>query len=111
MKATFGEYIKQRRTDLGFPLRTVASHIDIDSSTLGKVEKNERCLNIEHIENLSQILQADKKTLLNYHYSTKIVGELKEYPQFQEVLSIVNEHLTSQASRQQTLKFDKDWRE
>jgi DNA (cytosine-5)-methyltransferase 1 len=111
MEVTFGEYIKQRRTDLGFPLRTVASHIDIDTSTLGKVEKNERCLNIEHIENLCQILQADKKTLLNYHYSTKIVGELKEYPQFQEVLSIVNDHLTSYSSKQQTLKFDKDWRE
>lgn len=111
MEVTFGEYIKQRRTDLGFPLRTVASHINIDTSTLGKIEKDERSLSEEHFDNLSQILQADKKTLLNYHYSTKIVGELKEYPQFKEVLSIVNDHLTSFASKQQTLKFDKDWRE
>jgi len=39
MEVTFGEYIKQRRSELGYPLRKVASHIDIDQSTLGKVEK------------------------------------------------------------------------
>ena len=47
MEVTFGEYIKQRRGELGFPLRKVASHIDIDPSTLGKIEKDERCLNLE----------------------------------------------------------------
>lgn len=111
MKVTFGEYIRQRRTDLGYPLRIVASYIDIDPSTLGKVEKDERCLNLEYIDTLCQILQTDKKTLLNYHYSTKIVEELKEYPQYQEVLNIVNEHLISHSSKQHSLKFDKDWRE
>ena len=111
MEVTFGEYIKQRRTELGFPLRKVASHIDIDPSTLGKVEKDERHLNLEHLDNLCGILQTDKKTLLNYHYSTKIVEELKEYAEYQEVLDIVNEQLGYHISQQQTLKFQKDWRE
>ncbi len=44
MTATFGEYIKQRRTELGFPLKKVASHLDIDISTLGKIEREERNL-------------------------------------------------------------------
>ena len=48
-----------------------------DQSTLGKVEKNERTLSLEHFENLCEILQTDKNTLLNYHYSSKIVDELK----------------------------------
>lgn len=111
MEATFGEYIKQRRSELGFPLRKVASHIDIDPSTLGKIEKDERCLNLEQIDRLSFILQTDRNTLLNYHYSTKIVGELKDYPQFEDVLSIVGEHLKHYSSSQQRIKFDKDWRE
>ncbi len=111
MEVTFGEYIKQRRGELGFPLRKVASHIDIDPSTLGKIEKDERCLNLEHLDRLSTILQTDKKTLLNYHYSTKILGELKEYPQYEEVLNIVSEQLQHFSSRQETIKFDKDWRE
>lgn len=111
MEATFGEYIKQKRTELGFPLRKVASHIDIDPSTLGKIEKDERCLQLDQLDNLCQILKTDKKTLLNYHYSTKIVTELKEYPQYEEVLNIVSEQLSFYVSAQQKLKFDKDWRE
>lgn len=111
MEVSFGEYIKQKRTELGFPLRKVAAHIDIDPSTLGKIEKDERNLNIEQLDNLCQILQADKKTLLNYHYSTKIIGELKEYSEYKEVLSIVNEQLYHYGSRQDTIKFDSDWRE
>ena len=110
MEVTFGEYIKQKRNELGFPLRKVASHIDIDPSTLGKIEKDERHLNIDQLENLCQILQTDKRVLLNYHYSTKIVEELKSYPEYQEVLNIVNEQLGFYAN-QQVLKFQKDWRE
>jgi DNA (cytosine-5)-methyltransferase 1 len=111
MEVTFGEFIKQRRGELGFPLRTVATHIDIDPSTLGKIEKDERCLNLEHLDKLSAILKTEKKTLLNYHYSTKISNELKEYPQFEEVLQIVNEQLKSYSGNQQVIKFDNDWRE
>lgn len=111
MEVTFGEYIKQKRTELGFPLRKVASHIDIDPSTLGKIEKDERCLQLDQLDNLSIILKTDKKTLLNYHYSTKIVNDLKEYPQYEEVLNIVSEQLSFYASAQQKFKFDKDWRE
>jgi DNA (cytosine-5)-methyltransferase 1 len=111
MEVTFGEFIKQRRGELGFPLRMVASHIDIDPSTLGKIEKDERCLNLEHLDKLSAILKTEKKTLLNYHYSTKISNELKEYPQFEEVLQIVNEQLKSYSGNQHVIKFDNDWRE
>ncbi len=111
MEVTFGEFIKQRRGELGFPLRMVASHIEIDPSTLGKIEKDERCLNLEHLDKLSAILKTEKKTLLNYHYSTKISNELKEYPQFEEVLQIVNEQLKSYSGNQHVMKFDNDWRE
>ncbi len=111
MKVTFGEYIKKRRTELGFPLHRVASHLNIDLSTLGKIEKDERCLNLEHFDRLAFILQLDKITLLNYHYSTKIVGELKEYPQYDEVLSIVSENLKNCVSKQQTLEFEKNWQD
>ena len=94
METTFGEYIKQKRIELGYPLRKVASHIDLDPSTLGKIEKDERQLNIEQFDNLCKVLKADKTTLLNYHYSTRIFDELKTYPEYREVLSIVNEQLT-----------------
>lgn len=111
MEITFGEYIKQRRNELGYPLHKVATQIDIDPSTLGKFEKDERIINIELLESLSSILETDTKTLLNYYYSTKIANELKEYPEYKDVLNIVNDQLAFFASKQQTTKFNKDWRE
>lgn len=111
MEITFGEYIKQRRNELGYPLHKVATQIEIDPSTLGKIEKDERIINIELLEALSSILKTDRKTLLNYHYSTRISNELKEYPEYKDVLNIVNEQLAYLASKQQTIKFNKDWRE
>lgn len=55
MVTTFGEYIKQRRTELGFPLRKVASHLDIDTSTYGKIEREERTL--AHSFTISSLLR------------------------------------------------------
>ena len=52
MIPTFGEYIKRRRTELGFPLKKIALHLDIDTSTLGKIEREERNLS----ENLGLLL-------------------------------------------------------
>jgi DNA (cytosine-5)-methyltransferase 1 len=111
MEITFGEYIKQCRSELGYTLKKVATHIDMDQSTLGKVEKNERTLSLEHFEKLSTILQTDKKKLLNYHYSSKIIDELKNYPEYGEVLKIVNEQLTFQIKKQESFDFLQDWRE
>lgn len=44
-QVTFGEVIKKLREDNGLPLRKVAAHLDIDPSTLGKIERNERSAN------------------------------------------------------------------
>lgn len=111
MEVTFGEFIKQKRKELGYPLRKVASFIEVDTSTLGKVEKNERQLNSDHLSKLSEILETEKRTLLKVQLSSKIVDELKEYPEFKEVLNLVGDNLSQYFSSQQTLKFDKDWRE
>ena len=83
MVTTFGEYIKKRRTELGFPLRKVASHLDIDTSTLGKIEREERTLSTELISSLAEILETQQKELLNRYYSSKVIQELKLYRYFQ----------------------------
>jgi DNA (cytosine-5)-methyltransferase 1 len=111
MDTTFGEFIKQKRSELGYPLRKVANHLLIDTSTLGKIEKNERKLSIDYIDKLAEILNTDKNTLLNYHVSSKLLKELKEYNQLDTVVNIVNEKLGFYASNQETIKFEKDWRE
>lgn len=39
---TFGEFIKTKREELGIPQRKIAAQLDIDTSTLSKIERNER---------------------------------------------------------------------
>jgi DNA (cytosine-5)-methyltransferase 1 len=111
MEFTFGEFIRQRRNELGYPLRKVASHLEIDPSTLGKIEKDEKTIKIECIDKLSNILEADKDTLLNYHYSLKIVDVLKDYSNFEDVLKIVKSQMNKYLSHQVSDNDEKDWRQ
>jgi len=39
---TFGDFIKIKREQLGIPQRKIAAQLDIDTSTLSKIERNER---------------------------------------------------------------------
>lgn len=109
MVTTFGEYIKQRRTELGFPLRKVASHLDMDTSTLGKIEREERVLANELVYPLAEILKTEQKELLNHYYSSKVIQELKEYSDYKDVLSIVNEHMDLHISNYRCLSSKKKW--
>lgn len=109
MVTTFGEYIKTRRTELGFPLRKVASHLDIDTSTLGKIEREERNLSTDLVASLAEILETEKEELYNHYYSSKVVQEIKDYPQYKEVLSCVNEYLDLYVSKQTRLSFQEKW--
>jgi DNA (cytosine-5)-methyltransferase 1 len=111
MVTTFGEYIKQKRTELGFPLRKVASHLDIDTSTLGKIEREERVLATELVPDLAKILETEEKELFNHYYSSKVIQDLKNYPEYKDVLNIVNEHLELEISSQIRLSFQKPWTE
>jgi len=111
MVTTFGEYIKQRRTELGFPMRKVASHLDIDTSTYGKIEREERTLSSELMPNLAEILETEYKELLNHYHSTKVIQQLKDYSDYKDVLNIVNEQLELYISNQIRLSFQKKWTE
>jgi DNA (cytosine-5)-methyltransferase 1 len=109
MVTTFGEYIKQRRTELGYPLRKVASYLEIDTSTLGKIEREERSLATELVPSLAKILETKSTELLNHYYSSKVIQELKDYSNYKDVLNIVNEYLERYISNQIRLPFQKKW--
>jgi len=38
-KETFGEYIRRLREEMNLPLRKVAAQLDVDTSTLSKIER------------------------------------------------------------------------
>jgi len=111
MILTFGEFIKQKRKELGYPLKKVASSLDLDPSTLGKIEREERNLSLNLISPLSVILETEKNILLNHYYSSKIIQEIKNYPKYKDVLNIVTEHLDLHTNKQTRLSFQEKWTE
>lgn len=60
---SFGVYIRRLREENNLPLRKVAAQLDIDTSTLSKVERGERPISIDYLKPLSQILNEDYKEL------------------------------------------------
>lgn len=60
---SFGEYIRELREAKGFPLRKVAAELDIDTSILSKIERNERTASIEMIPIFAGILETPEKNI------------------------------------------------
>lgn len=69
---TFGDYIKKARETMQLPLRKVAAHLDIDQSTLSKVERGERPASPDYLKPLSEILKLDIKKVQSKFIADKI---------------------------------------
>ena len=60
---SFGEYIRRVREEKELPLRKVAAALDIDTSILSKIERNERVATKEMIPILTEILERPVKEI------------------------------------------------
>ncbi len=69
---TFGAYIKKAWEDKNLPIRKVAAHIDIDTSTLSKVEWDDRMASPNYLKPLSEILQLSFKEVQSKFIADKI---------------------------------------
>ncbi len=101
-KETFGEVIRHLREDRGLPIRKVAAHLDIDPSTLSKIERNERSANREHIRRLSELFQINEKELLIDYLSDKVSYELLEEENSSEILQVAEEKIKYIRSKKET---------
>jgi transcriptional regulator with XRE-family HTH domain len=82
----FGRYIKALREKKNIPQRIVAHKLDIDTSTLSKIELGERQVTIDMIPGLSEILNIDFKNLQIKFISEKILSDYKGQPYFVEAV-------------------------
>jgi transcriptional regulator with XRE-family HTH domain len=87
--AEFGAYIKAKRESKAIPQRIVAHRLNIDTSTLSKIELGERQLTIEMVRGLSEILEIDFKELQIKFISDKILSDYAEQPFLKEAISTV----------------------
>lgn len=58
---SFGEYLREQREIIGLPLRKVAAELDIDTSILSKIERNEREASKEMLPIFSKVLNRELK--------------------------------------------------
>lgn len=72
---SFGDYIKKAREAIKLPLRKVAAHLDIDQSTLSKVERGERPASPDYLKPLAEILQLDIKEVQAKFIADKIAKD------------------------------------
>lgn len=79
MKETFCEYIHKLRLEKGLTLTKLAAALDIDQSTLSKIENGKRNISIEILPKLSNVFDLDLKQL-EHEYLSERIAELI-YPQ------------------------------
>ena len=90
---SFGEYIRQLREERNLPLRKIAAELDIDTSTLSKIEKNERNANEQIIEKLSEIFSINKADLKVRYLSDKISYQLLDEEDGIEILKLAEQKI------------------
>ncbi|GHT23775.1 hypothetical protein FACS189430_07570 [Bacteroidia bacterium] len=73
---TFGEYIKQLRTNTGLPIRKIAAQLDIDPTLLGRIEKDERPASKEVIAGIAKIFNDNEQDLFNRFLSDRIAYKI-----------------------------------
>lgn len=69
---TFWDYNRKRSEDMELPLRKVASYLDIDTSTLRKVERGVRPASPGYLKSSSEILKSDIKEGQTTYIADKI---------------------------------------
>ena len=73
---SFGEYLRNRREQLGLPLRKVAAELDIDTSILSKIERSERVATKEMLQILAKTLEIQDKEIQIEFIQSTVLSEL-----------------------------------
>ncbi len=88
---TLGATIRRLREAREMPLRKLAAALDIDQSTLSKIERNERNANDAMIKTVAELFDADYKDLKIKLLSDRIAYDLMNEDLSDEVLRVAEE--------------------
>ncbi len=92
LERSFGETIKKLREDKGLTLREVAAEVEVNISTLAKIEKNHRKPNESLVEKLASFFNVSDKLLKIEIKSDNLVYQLMEEEDFAtEILKVAEE--------------------
>lgn len=88
MIETFGEYIHTLRVENKLTLTKLAAALDIDQSTLSKIENNKRAVPEEIVPKLAGFLKLNQKDLMREYYSEKIACLIYREPNAKELFQL-----------------------
>lgn len=108
MKAMFGEYIRQLRTDKGLTLTQLASQLDLDSANLSKIENGKREFDEKRLEKLAKAFDLDIERLKVEYFGDQFAKKMYAYNCPTETLMVAEEkvnYLKSVNVKQTEIKF------
>lgn len=91
MKESFGEYIHKLRIENNLTLTKLAAALDIDQSTLSKIENQKRSVSEEIIPKLADIFSLDVEQLEKEFLSEKIAELIYKKNNTADLLSLAKE--------------------
>lgn len=93
VKESFGEHIKRLREEHELPLRKVAAVLDLDPSTLSKIERGGRTANKEMIPLLAELFNEEEKALGLILFSDKVAYQIIGEENTNEILKVAEEKI------------------
>jgi transcriptional regulator with XRE-family HTH domain len=90
---SIGDTLRKLREEKQLPLRKVAAMLDIDTSLLSKIERNERRANREQVIALAKIYKVKESQLLVEYFSDIVAYEISEEESTKQILQVAEEKI------------------
>lgn len=108
MKVTFGEYIRQLRTDKRLTLTELAALLKLDSANLSKIENGKREFDEKRLDKLANAFELDFEKLKVEYFGDQFTKKMYAYNCSSETLMVAEEkvnYLKSINVKQAKIKF------
>ncbi|MDP2334914.1 MAG: helix-turn-helix transcriptional regulator [Bacteroidota bacterium] len=87
------DYIRQLREQADMPLRKLAALLDIDQSTLSKLERGERPINRQMLPIIAKTFNVDEKELVIRFMSKQVAYQLVDEKYAKDILLAAEEEI------------------
>jgi transcriptional regulator with XRE-family HTH domain len=91
--SSFGEQLRSLREQKKMSLREVATEIGIDTSLLGKIERNERQATKEQIKLIAKFFKHDEQLLIEENLSDQLAYKIIEADADREILKVAEQKI------------------
>lgn len=90
---SFGETVRSLREKKELLLRQVAAELEVDTSFLSKMERNEKKASRQQVGKLAEVLETNQNELLTLWLSDKLLDILSEEKEAYNVLKLTEQRL------------------